>query len=128
MTTHRNLKPHYAEPKGKSGPVIHIPLSGSMTEDELLQAITEAATYLGWRWFHIRRSDLAQQQGHSGFPDVVLAKEGRVIFLELKSRTGRLRPDQHAWAEAIGEQWTAAWPDNLDDVLTMLRVKPEPSW
>jgi hypothetical protein len=22
MTTHRNLKPHYAEPKGKSGPVI----------------------------------------------------------------------------------------------------------
>lgn len=96
-------------------------LTKAMTEDELLTAITGAATYLGWRWVHYRRSDLAQMQGHSGFPDVVLAKEGRVIFLELKSRTGKLRPDQYAWANAIGEQWHGAWPANLDEVIAMLR-------
>lgn len=93
----------------------------AMTEDELLQAITEAATWYGWRWVHYRRSDLAQMQGHSGFPDVVLARNGIVLYLELKSRTGRLKPDQHAWAEAIGENWYGVWPENLDEVLAMLR-------
>jgi hypothetical protein len=96
-------------------------LARAMTEDELLTAITEAATYLGWRWVHYRRSDLAQMQGHSGFPDVVLARANRVLFLELKSRTGKLRPDQHAWAEAIGEDWYGVWPDNLDDTLALLK-------
>jgi hypothetical protein len=32
MTTHRNLKPHYAEPKGKSGPVIVLKKGEVMNE------------------------------------------------------------------------------------------------
>jgi hypothetical protein len=32
MTTHRNLKPHYAEPKGKSGPVIVVKKGEVMSE------------------------------------------------------------------------------------------------
>lgn len=76
-------------------------LTKAMTEDELLQAITEAATYLGWRWHHVRRSDKAIQQGHSGFPDLVLARNGRVLFLELKRQGQFARPDQAAWIEAV---------------------------
>lgn len=96
-------------------------LTRAMTEDELLQAIYDAALYLGWRIHHDRRSDKAVQQGHTGFPDLVLARDNRVLFLELKSRTGKLTPDQHAWAEAIGENWYGVWPDNLDETLAMLR-------
>ena len=56
------------------------PLVRSMTEDELLQAVTEAATHLGWHWHHVRRSDKALQQGHAGFPDLVLAKDKRCLL------------------------------------------------
>ena len=72
-----------------------------MTEDELLTAITDAAGYMGWRWHHVRRSDKALQMGHSGFPDLVLAKNGRVLFLELKRENAQPRPDQLAWQEAL---------------------------
>jgi hypothetical protein len=76
-------------------------MARTMTEDELLEAIQTAATLQGWRWHHVRRSDKAIQQGHSGFPDLVLARRGVVIFLELKREVGQATADQIAWLEAI---------------------------
>jgi hypothetical protein len=108
-------------------------MARAMTEDELLIAITEAATFLGWRWTHVRRSDLAIIQGHVGFPDIVLAKAGRVLFLELKRQDGRATPDQVAWIDALtggGDRaltgaggWIDALvvrPDQLDAILREL--------
>jgi hypothetical protein len=88
----------------------------AMTEDDLLTAITEAATFLGWRWHHIRRSDKAIQQGNAGFPDLVMARRGIVIFAELKSARGRLDAEQFAWMHALG--WSEDFPNatNLDRV------------
>jgi hypothetical protein len=91
-----------------------------MTENDLQQAILEAATYLGWRVHHVRRSDLAIQQGHSGFPDVVCARNGRVLYFELKSATGRLSPDQSAWLTDLGPDAMVVFPDDLDTVLRLL--------
>lgn len=95
-----------------------------LTEDELLTAITEAATYRGWRWHHVRRSDKALQMGHSGFPDLVLARKGQVLFLELKAEQGRISPDQQAW---MNQLWSGAQvralvvvPSMLDRVLGWL--------
>jgi hypothetical protein len=98
-------------------------LTKSMTEDELLTAITEAATYLGWRWHHVRRSDKAIQQGHSGFPDLVLARAGDVRFLELKSESGHVTPDQAAWITALrGDCWAKIIrPAELDFILEWLK-------
>lgn len=73
----------------------------SMTEDELLTAITEAATFLGWRWHHVRRSDKAVQMGHVGFPDLVLVRKGDVLFWELKAEAGTMTGAQGAWIEEI---------------------------
>jgi hypothetical protein len=50
---------------------------------------------------HIRRSDFAVQMGSSGFPDLVLARGGRVLFLELKREGAQARADQLAWVNAI---------------------------
>lgn len=94
-----------------------------MTEDELLTAITDAATWKGWRWFHVRRSDKALQMGHSGFPDLVLAKGGDVLFLELKSSSGKPSPDQMAWLSELSSIHVYARlvrPDNLDEILSLL--------
>ncbi len=76
-------------------------LARAMTEDEMLTAILEAATYRGWRAYHIRRSDKALAMGHSGFPDVCLARNGKVLFLELKRLGQYARPDQEAWIREI---------------------------
>jgi VRR-NUC domain len=105
-------------------------LARAMTEDELLQAITEAATLTGWRWTHVRRSDLGILQGHQGFPDLVLARRGRVLFLELKAHDGRLAPNQVAWLDALSGAGSGdirevdvlvVRPSMLDDVLAELQ-------
>lgn len=52
-------------------------------------------------------------QGTSGFPDITLARDGRVIFAELKTQTGRTTEAQRAWLAAVGgivwrpEDWPA---------------------
>ena len=95
-------------------------LARAMTEEELSQAIIEAAIYRGWRVHHDRRSDKALQQGHSGFPDLCLARNGRVLFLELKREGGRVTPDQMAWLSELGPEASIVWPADLDDVLRRL--------
>lgn len=52
-------------------------------------------------------------QGHPGFPDLVLARNGEVLFVELKSEKGKLSPEQRDWlAHTNGRLWRPAdWPD-----------------
>lgn len=105
-----------------------------MSEDELLGAITDAATYLGWRWHHVRRSDEGLQMGHSGFPDLVLARAGHLKFLELKSMRGVASPDQIAWLSELAgpdrepdgsylRDVRLVLPENLDSVLLSLGAR-----
>lgn len=65
-----------------------------MNEKQLQQAVLDCATALGWRHFHTfdsRRSD-------PGFPDLVLARvPDRLLFVELKSETGRMSREQAEW-------------------------------
>ncbi len=41
---------------------------------------------------------------HPGFPDLVVLSGGRVLFLELKSPSGRLGPAQAAFRDAVRAQ------------------------
>jgi hypothetical protein len=103
-------------------------LNAYMTEDQLLTAVVEAAQLNGWRWHHVRRSDRAIQQGYGGFPDLVLAKDGRILFLELKTARGVLAPGQSDWLDELrpldmpSEPITArvVRPADLDDVIRWL--------
>jgi hypothetical protein len=61
-------------------------------------------------------------QGDKGFPDLVLAKQRRVIFAELKSATGKLSQDQEDWMTELespvgGSHETYVWrPDDIDEI------------
>jgi hypothetical protein len=101
-------------------------LDKAATEDELLTAILEAATLLGWKTHHVRRSDKALQQGHAGFPDLVLARHGKLKFFELKSEKGNLTESQLAWRlemppDSYWFEWRLIYPSDLESVLNSLR-------
>ena len=95
-------------------------LEQTMTEDDLLVAIVEAARFLGWRVHHDRRSDKAIQQGDAGFPDLVMARHGHVLFWELKGSRGQLTTEQWGWLQALGHAGKVIRPADLDAALAAL--------
>lgn len=77
-----------------------------LTELDLARQIRDAARALGWRHIHFRPAMTSKGyrtpfSGDAGFPDMVLARRGRVIFAELKRDGEHPRSEQLAWLEAI---------------------------
>lgn len=64
-----------------------------MTEAELLANVRALARQLGWKSYHTHDS----RRSEPGFPDLVLARPGRVLVRELKSERGYLTKPQLAW-------------------------------
>lgn len=66
-----------------------------MTEAQLQAAIIAAAQRRDWLVYHTHDSRRSQP----GFPDLVLvhAQQGRILYRELKTQTGKHRPDQKIW-------------------------------
>jgi len=68
-----------------------------------------------------RQAILVGMGVHRGFADLMVLCDGRVLFLELKSLKGKLRPDQEAFRDAMlaqGHGW--ALVRSLDDALGAL--------
>jgi hypothetical protein len=79
-----------------------------LTEEAWQHQVIDLAKLFKWHVHHARPARTEQGwrtpiQGDKGFPDLVLARNGRVIFAELKtdSPRSRLRPEQEAWARAL---------------------------
>jgi hypothetical protein len=68
-----------------------------VTERELQSAVIEAATLFRWRHYHTHDS----RRSAAGFPDLVLCKPPRTLFVELKSEKGRLSPEQTEWLQDL---------------------------
>ena len=60
-------------------------------------------------------------QGDRGLPDLVIAKNGRVLLAELKTDTGRLGPGQQDWLDALGPHGRLWRPRDWNDVLADLK-------
>jgi hypothetical protein len=70
-----------------------------------------------------RQAILVGMGVHAGFADLMILCDGRVLFLELKSPKGRLRPTQEAFRDAVlaqGFGW--ALVRSLDDALGALAI------
>jgi hypothetical protein len=68
-----------------------------VSEKHFQAQVQELARLSGWLTYHTHDSRRSQR----GFPDLVLVRPPIVLFSELKSETGRLRPEQAAWLEAL---------------------------
>lgn len=71
------------------------PTAEAAFQDEVLGL----ARLYGWRAYHTHDS----RRSAPGFPDLVLVRPPRLIFAELKTDTGRVKPEQEAWLEALAE-------------------------
>ena len=85
------------------------------TERTFQAAVVELAKLCRWSVYHAFDS----RRSSPGFPDLVLAKSGRVIFAELKSERGTLSKAQRSWLEATGGScWRPSdWP-HIEATLT----------
>lgn len=92
-----------------------------VSEAEFMRQVVRLAGLFGWLVYHTHDSRRSQ----AGFPDLTLAHPGRgeLVFAELKSARGRVRPEQQAWLEALraaGQRaylWRPGdWPE-IEEVL-----------
>jgi len=111
-----------------------------MTEADFTTRVVDTARLYGWLVTHFRPAKTAKGwrtplQGDSGFPDLVLARGGKVIHAELKVGKKKPRADQVSWGHALGESYRLWYPDDWDAIVTELRSRhpsaspaPAPRW
>lgn len=64
-----------------------------LSEKDVQQRIIDRAKALGWLVYHTHDS----RHSAAGFPDLVLARRGRTLFVEVKAEKGRLSEAQKEW-------------------------------
>jgi hypothetical protein len=89
-----------------------------MTEKDLQNNIIQIARLLGYH-VHAERPSINRRgkwstaiQGVPGYPDLTLAKQGKVLFIECKSEKGQPTDYQTSWALALPNYYLArpsAW-------------------
>ena len=89
-----------------------------MTENELKRAVLAIAKDRGWLVYHVTQSKVRGSQG-KGYPDLTLARNGTVLWLELKQESGVLSTEQAAWGRNL-PSWAVVRPSDLERVERML--------
>jgi hypothetical protein len=82
--------------------------------------VIQLAETLNWKCCHFSDSRRSIGNGRmvgdrqaAGFPDLVLARKGRLIFAELKAAKGKLRPAQVEWLDVLQEVESETHPHVL---------------
>ena len=91
------------------------------TESAFQDVVIQAAKLFGWMCYHTHDS----RRSAPGFPDLVLAKNGVVLFAELKTDTGKVTNDQIGWLLAThGVIWRPQYWDVIEESLKDGRAYP----
>ena len=85
-----------------------------MTEGELKTRVLRLAYSRGWAVYHETHSPRRGGQG-IGYPDLTLARDGKVIWMELKQEKASPTPEQWFWYEALGRHvWHLIRPSDWE--------------
>jgi hypothetical protein len=82
------------------------------TEKQWQRTVVATAEALGWTAVHL-----------PGWPDLILLRDGRVLFVELKREGGKLTRQQERWQEIFTRQRIAhdVWrPSDYDRMVKIL--------
>lgn len=76
--------------------------SEAMTENGLKQSIMLLASENGWCWFTLPQArQVRPNKAVSGYPDMTFARDGEILWMELKAEKGEQSPKQRMWQEAL---------------------------
>ena len=85
-----------------------------MTETELKAKVLTLAYANGWAVYHVTHSPQRGKQG-IGYPDLTLARDGHVLWMELKQEKAQPSPEQWYWYEALGRHnWNLIRPSDWE--------------
>jgi len=99
------------------------------TEKEFQSCVIDFAKLNGWLVSHARPARVTVKgretyrtalQGDAGAPDLLLARGGKVILVELKSEKGKPSHMQTAWITACGNHGRLWRPSDWDDIFEEL--------
>lgn len=106
----------------------------SVSESAFQEAVIALSRMHGWRVAHFRPVQAYRKDGTArwltpvqadgaGFPDLCMARNGQVVFAELKRVGGRVTPEQRVWLDALsGAVGAYVWtPDDWDEIEAVLR-------
>jgi len=102
------------------------------SEESFQNRVVHVARLYGWRVAHFRKAPVAKRNGQRswstpirydgrGFPDLVLARDGVVLFAELKNEKGYPSREQRAWLAEIGGQARLWRPRDWDSIVEELK-------
>ena len=84
-----------------------------MTENELKHRVLKLARRNGWAVYHVPQTTM-RNGGGSGYPDLTLARDGEVLWIELKQQAAKPSALQLEWAAAIGRPWHLIRPSDWE--------------
>lgn len=78
-----------------------------ITEKAFQANVVKALALAGWSTYHTAFSI----RSAPGFPDVVALnpQKRRILAIEIKTETGKLRPEQEGWLEMFSECGAESW-------------------
>ncbi len=91
-----------------------------VTEKQFQRQILDLAHLMGWRTYHTWSS----VHSAPGFPDLVLVRGPRCIFVEVKRAGANPTPAQTEWLEALRQTGNEVYiwrPDDWPDIERTLR-------
>lgn len=115
-------------------------MTAPMSEADWQRRLMDTARLAGWMCAHFRPAKtqrgrwVTPMAGDKGFPDLVLAKGGRLLLAELKTDKGKPTVEQQAWLAELGAHGRLWRPANWEAVLLDLGVtqrdplSPEDIW
>lgn len=106
-----------------------------MSEAQFQQAVIDLAHAHGWKVAHFRKVRVANAHGEThwetpaaadgkGWPDLVLARDGKVLFWELKVPPNKPTDEQRAWLRLLGG--VVCYPDQWEGMVRILTTPRTP--
>ena len=93
---------------------------GPMTEAELKAKVVALAHAAGWRVFSLPMvRNVRPVKGAEGYPDLTLARHGRVMWIELKAEDGNLSSEQMQWMRDL-PYLNVVRPSDLGELVRVL--------
>jgi hypothetical protein len=91
-----------------------VKVARDMSEATLQQNVEQMMGVFGWLSYHTHDS----RRSNAGFPDLVAVRGHRLIFAELKAETGKYRPGQQEWLDALRRVQLEDFDGDLPEVYT----------